>query len=185
MSSPCTTTHFNGHSIWKPQKCPLQSSNFSLGAIYVTEFTSKKDKFCINFIGKSLAYLSTITFLWLHHSKINQSVYTNRTKNIQLTTTITWLWWWHPLRLSKRQSPLPTTVLLGTTLTRTIRLPPDSNHLIYCILLLSWSEDRTEIQRCELEFQRKHEWDTNTIASTVIKFLMVMCDRKYREPFPF
>ena len=62
---------------------------------------------------------------------------------------------------------------------------PDSNHLIYCILLLSWSEDRTEIQRCELEFQRKHEWDTNTIASTVIKFLMVMCGRKYREPFPF
>ena len=45
----------------------------------------------------------------------------------------TWLWWL-PLRLSKRQSPLPTTVLLGTTLTRTIKLhyymlPPGSNHL--------------------------------------------------------
>ena len=35
---------------------------------------------------------------------------------------ITWLWWWLPLRLSKRQSPLPTTVLLRTTLTRTIKL---------------------------------------------------------------
>ena len=34
----------------------------------------------------------------------------------------TWLWWWLPLRLSKRQSPLPTTVLLRTTLTRTIKL---------------------------------------------------------------
>ena len=32
----------------------------------------------------------------------------------------TWLWWWLPLRLSKRQSPLPTTVLLRTTLTWTI-----------------------------------------------------------------
>ena len=31
-------------------------------------------------------------------------------------------WWWLPLRLSKCQSPLPTTVLLGTTLTRTIKL---------------------------------------------------------------
>ena len=45
----------------------------------------------------------------------------------------TWLWWWLPLRLSKRQSPLPTTVLLRTTLTRTIKLhyymlPPGSNH---------------------------------------------------------
>ena len=33
----------------------------------------------------------------------------------------TWLWWWLPLRLSKRQSPLPTSVLLRTTLTRTIK----------------------------------------------------------------
>ena len=32
------------------------------------------------------------------------------------------LWWWPPLRLSKRRSPLPTAVLLRTTLTRTIRL---------------------------------------------------------------
>ena len=31
----------------------------------------------------------------------------------------TWLWWWLPLRLSKRQSPLPT-VILRTTLTRMI-----------------------------------------------------------------
>lgn len=45
-------------------KCPLQPSNFSLGAISVTEFSSKKDKFCIDFIGKSLAYLLIITFLW-------------------------------------------------------------------------------------------------------------------------
>ena len=56
----------------------------------------------------------------LHHGKTDQSVYINRTKNTQLTTTITWLWWWHPLRLSKRQSLLPITVLFGTTLTRTI-----------------------------------------------------------------
>ena len=34
----------------------------------------------------------------------------------------TWLWRWLPLRLSKRQSPLPTTVLLRTTLTWTIKL---------------------------------------------------------------
>ena len=44
----------------------------------------------------------------------------------------TWLWWWLPLRLSKRQSPLPTTVLLRTTPTRTIKLhcymlPPGPN----------------------------------------------------------
>ena len=53
-----------------------------------------------------------------------------------LTLMMTWLWRWLPLRLSKRQSPLPTTVLLRTTLTRTIKLhyymlPPDSNHLLY------------------------------------------------------
>ena len=32
------------------------------------------------------------------------------------------LWWWLSLRLSKRQSPLPTTVYLRTTLARTIEL---------------------------------------------------------------
>ena len=47
-----------------------------------------------------------------------------------------WLRWWLPLTLSKRQSPLLTTVLLRTTLTRTIKLhyymlPPGSNHLLY------------------------------------------------------
>ena len=31
---------------------------------HVTEFSSKKDKFSIDFIGKPLAYLSTIAFLW-------------------------------------------------------------------------------------------------------------------------
>ena len=46
----------------------------------------------------------------------------------------TWLWWLL-LRLSKRQSPLPTTVLLRTTITWTIKLhycmlPPGSNHLL-------------------------------------------------------
>ena len=40
--------------------------------------------------------------------------------NVSLVKII-WLWWWLPLRLSKRQSPLPTTVLLRTTLTRTIK----------------------------------------------------------------
>ena len=38
-------------------------------------------------------------------------------------TQITWLWWWLPLRLSKRQSMSPQTVLFRTTLTRTIVLP--------------------------------------------------------------
>ena len=33
----------------------------------------------------------------------------------------TWVWWWLPFRLSKNQSPLPTTVLLRTTLTQTIK----------------------------------------------------------------
>ena len=61
-------------------------------------------------------------------------MYTNRTKYIR--QPLTWLWWWLLLRLSKRQSPLPTTVLLRTTLTRTIKLhyymlPPGSNHLLY------------------------------------------------------
>ena len=42
----------------------MQSSNFSLEAIFIREFSSKKDKFCIDFIGKPLAYLSTIAFLW-------------------------------------------------------------------------------------------------------------------------
>ena len=32
------------------------------------------------------------------------------------------LWWWLPLRLSKRQSPLPTIVLIRTKLTHTIKL---------------------------------------------------------------
>ena len=50
----------------------------------------------------------------------------------------TWLWWWLPLRLSKHQSPLPTTVLLRTTLTWTIKLhyyklPLGSHHLLYNI----------------------------------------------------
>ena len=52
---------------------------------------------------------------------------TNQFKQTGLRTfdwqhLFTWLWWWLPLRLSKRQSPLPTTVLLRTTLTRTIKL---------------------------------------------------------------
>ena len=34
----------------------------------------------------------------------------------------TCLWWWLPLRLSKRQSPLPTIVLIRTKLTHTIKL---------------------------------------------------------------
>ena len=35
---------------------------------------------------------------------------------------LTWRWWWLPLRLSKRLSLLPTTVLLRTTLTWSIRV---------------------------------------------------------------
>ena len=55
----------------------------------------------------------------------------------------TWFWWWLPLRLSKRQSPLPTTVLIRTTLTRSIKLhycmlPPGSNHLLYNKQLQLW-----------------------------------------------
>ena len=50
------------------------------------------------------------------------------------------------LRLLKHQSPLPMTVLLMTTLMRTIRLqyhmlPPGSNHLLYqsCVARLQWN----------------------------------------------
>ena len=58
-------------------------------------------------------------------------------------TQITWLWRWLPLRLSKRQSMSSQTVLLRTTLTRTIvlyfmicwsiRNVEDWNHLKLCV----------------------------------------------------
>ena len=52
------------------------------------------------------------------------------------------LWWWLPLRLLKRQSPLPTTVLLRTTLTWMIKLPAITCYprvqTIYCINQALW-----------------------------------------------
>ena len=59
-------------------------------------------------------------------------------RTIDWQQLFTWLWRWLPLRFSKRQAPLPTTVPLRTTLTWTIKLhyymlPPGSNHLLYRI----------------------------------------------------
>ena len=56
--------------------------------------------------------------------ELNTAKLTNKFMQTGLRTfdwqqLFTWLWWWLPLRLSKRQSPLPT-VLLRTTLTRMI-----------------------------------------------------------------
>ena len=50
---------------------------------------------------------------------------TNQDNDQRLITStddsqFTWLWWWRPLRLSRRQSMSLQTVLLRTTLTRTI-----------------------------------------------------------------
>ena len=70
-------------------------------------------------------------------AKLTNQVFTNQTYNIWLTNnTFTWLWWWLLLRLSKRQSLSPTTVLFRTTLTRTITLHnrlslQGSNPLLY------------------------------------------------------
>jgi len=56
---------------------------------------------------------------------------------VYILVQFTWLWWWLPLRLSKRQSMSPQTVLLRTTLTRTITIYRimiwllGSNHLQY------------------------------------------------------
>ena len=69
--------------------------------------------------------------------KSRDSIYivNNECKN-NATFDSFWLWWWLPLWLSKCESPLPTTVLLRTTLTRTIKLhyymlTSGSNHLLY------------------------------------------------------
>ena len=82
--------------------------------------------------------VSALNFLlwhWLMSGSRHQSQGESR------VIRVTWLWWWLPLRLSKRQSPLPTTVLLRTTLTQMIKLhyymlPPGSNHLLYKMYLL-------------------------------------------------
>ena len=52
---------------------------------------------------------------------------TNKDNDQRLITStedsqFTWLWWWLPLRLSKRQSMSPQTVLSRTTLTWTIAI---------------------------------------------------------------
>ena len=58
---------------------------------------------------------------------------TNQDNDQRLITStddsqFTWLWWWLPLGLSKRQSMSPQTVLLRTTLTRTITI----YRIIFC-----------------------------------------------------
>jgi len=63
---------------------------------------------------------------WQTTSNITRSS-TNQDNDQRLITStddsqFTWLWWWLPLRLSKRQSMSPRTVLLRTTLTRTITI---------------------------------------------------------------
>ena len=63
----------------------------------------------------------------------------------------TWLWWWLPLRLSKRQSPLPTTVLLRTTLTRTIKLHYYNTNNIQIPFLLTFFVN-------ELIYFVRHSW---------------------------
>ena len=55
-------------------------------------------------------------------TKLTNQFIQTRLSTFDWQQPFTWLWWWLPLRLSKRQSPLPTTVFLRTTLTRTIKL---------------------------------------------------------------
>ena len=98
----------------------------------------------------------------------------------------TWLWWWLPLRLSKRQSPLPTTVLLRTTITRTIKLhyymlPPGSNHLLknssfnlYVLseyeLISSWIFVYCILQHTEMELIKNvSKWYRHTILTLTIQ----------------
>ena len=90
----------------------------------------------------------------------NQFIQTGlRTFNWQ--QLFTWLWRWLPFWLSKRQSPLPTTVLLRTTPTPRIKLHyymllPGSNHLPqsrscqeYVFFFCFWDRNKTRIfYRC-------------------------------------
>ena len=66
---------------------------------------------------------------------INQFIQTEL-RTFDWQQLFTWLWWWLPLRLSKRQSPLPTTVHLWTTLTRTIKL-----HYYRALISINYKED--------------------------------------------
>ena len=89
--------------------------------------------------GCSIRYLDS-WYVGKPRKENNRSHWETRFKTNQSRLTYT-TWVLKPvrlskLRLSKRQSPLPTTVLLRTTLTRTIKLhyymlPPGSNHLLY------------------------------------------------------
>ena len=67
---------------------------------------------------------NNITGTWQTSNNIASSL-TNQDNDQRLITStedaqFTWLWWWLPLRLSERHSMSLQTVLLRTTLTRTI-----------------------------------------------------------------
>ena len=98
----------------------LQSSVFSLQSVRTEQnnLTSLADP---NWpITTDLCHLS-LTANYITAKLTNQCTQTGLS-TFDWQQPFTWLWWWLPLRLSKRQSPLPTTVHLRTTLTQTIKL---------------------------------------------------------------
>ena len=73
------------------------------------------------------------------------------------------LWWWLlPLRLPTRQSPLPTEVLFGATVTRTIKLHDRMCLLFLHVWLLSSKETSADIVYC---------WKTRRISLKTICFI--------------
>ena len=73
------------------------------------------------------------------------------------------LWWWLlPLRLPTRQSPLPTEVLFGATVTRTIKLHDRMCLLFLHVWLLSSKETSAYIVYC---------WKTRMISLKTICFI--------------
>ena len=73
------------------------------------------------------------------------------------------LWWWLlPLRLPTRQSPLPTEVLFGATVTRTIKLHHRMCLLFLHVWLLSSKETSADIVYC---------WKTGMISLKTICFI--------------
>ena len=73
------------------------------------------------------------------------------------------LWWWLlPLRLPTRQSPLPTEVLFGATVTRTIKLHHRMCLLFLHVWLLSSKETSADIVYC---------WKTRMISLKTICFI--------------
>ena len=73
------------------------------------------------------------------------------------------LWWWLlPLRLPTRQSPQPTEVLFGATVTRTIKLHHRMCLLFLHVWLLSSKETSADIVYC---------WKTRMISLKTICFI--------------